>query len=47
MIVDALKTQGGNMTEASKELGLTRRMFSLRMQKYNISYRDFRIVESK
>jgi Nif-specific regulatory protein len=47
MIVDALKTQDGNMTEAARELGLTRRILTLRMQKYAISYKDFRVVEKK
>lgn len=47
MIVDALKAQGGNMTEAAKELGLTRRMLSLRMQKYKISYRYYRLVDNR
>jgi Nif-specific regulatory protein len=47
MIVDALKTQDGNMTEAARALGLTRRIFSLRMQKYGISYKDYRLVEKK
>jgi Nif-specific regulatory protein len=47
MIVDALKTQDGNMTEAARALGLTRRIFSLRMKKYGISYKDYRLVEKK
>jgi Nif-specific regulatory protein len=47
MIVDALKTQDGNMTEAARELGLTRRILTLRMQKHGISYKDYRIVEKK
>jgi Nif-specific regulatory protein len=47
MIVDALKTKEGNMTEAARELGLTRRILTLRMQKYGISYKDYRIFEKK
>jgi Nif-specific regulatory protein len=47
MIVDALKMQDGNMTEAARALGLTRRILTLRMQKYGISYKDYRIVEKK
>jgi Nif-specific regulatory protein len=47
MIVDALKAQDGNMTEAARELGLTRRIITFRMQKYGISPKDFRIVEKK
>jgi Nif-specific regulatory protein len=42
MIVDALKTHRGNMTEASKELNLTRRVLGLRMERHNISYRNYR-----
>ena len=42
MIVDALKTRGGNMTEAARELGLTRRILGLRMKKYGASYKDYR-----
>lgn len=44
MIVDALKMQDGNMTEAARELGLTRRILGLRMQKYGIDYKDYRVV---
>jgi Nif-specific regulatory protein len=47
MIVDALKAQDGNMTEAAKSLGLTRRILTLRMNKYGIDYKDYRLVESK
>ena len=47
MIVDALKTHDGNMTEAAKELGLTRRILTLRMNKYGINYKDYRLVNSK
>jgi hypothetical protein len=35
------------MTEAARELGLTRRIITFRMQKYGISPKDFRIVEKK
>jgi Nif-specific regulatory protein len=47
MIVDALKAQDGNITEAARKLGLTRRILTLRMQKYGISYKDYRIVDKK
>jgi len=47
MIVDALKAQDGNMTEAAKALGLTRRILTLRMNKYGIDYKDYRLVENK
>jgi Nif-specific regulatory protein len=42
MIVEALKSHAGNMTEAAKTLGLTRRILGLRMEKYGVSYRAFR-----
>jgi len=42
MIVEALKTHKGNMTEAARELGLTRRIMGLRMTKYEISYKPYR-----
>jgi DNA-binding NtrC family response regulator len=35
-IVDALKTSGGNMTKASKILGITRRRLGYKMKKYGI-----------
>ncbi len=42
MIVEALKTHNGNTTEAAKELGLTRRILGLRMEKHGINYKDYR-----
>jgi len=42
MIVEALKNQQGNMTEAAKELGLTRRILGLRMEKHGLNYKKFR-----
>jgi Nif-specific regulatory protein len=42
MIVEALKTHKGNMTKAAEELGLTRRMLGLRMERYKLSYKPFR-----
>ena len=47
MIIDALKTHGGNMTEAARELGLTRRILGLRMKKYDINYREYRLAGNK
>jgi len=47
MIVEALKAQDGNMTEAARELGLTRRIITFRMQKYGINPKNFRVVEKK
>ncbi|PPQ35352.1 sigma 54-interacting transcriptional regulator [Rhodopila globiformis] len=47
MIVEALKTHQGNMTEAARELGLTRRILGLRMEKHAISYKTFRRADSR
>ena len=44
MIVDALKTCDGNMSEAAQLLGLTRRILGLRMKEYGINYKDYRIA---
>jgi len=42
MIVEALKSHNGNTTEAARELGLTRRILGLRMEKYDINYKTYR-----
>ena len=42
MIVEALKNSGGNVGVAAGELGLTRRMLGLRMERYGISYKTYR-----
>jgi len=42
MLVEALKTHGGNMTEAARDLGMTRRVLGLRMDKYGLDYKNFR-----
>jgi Nif-specific regulatory protein len=42
MIVEALKNHNGNTTEAAKELGLTRRILGLRMEKHAINYKTYR-----
>jgi Nif-specific regulatory protein len=42
MIVEALKNSNGNIGIAAKELGLTRRMLGLRIERYGISYKTFR-----
>jgi Nif-specific regulatory protein len=42
MLVESLKTNNGNMTEAARELGMTRRVLGLRMDKYGIDYKNFR-----
>ncbi|SEH31130.1 sigma 54-interacting transcriptional regulator [Magnetospirillum fulvum] len=42
MIVEALKTSNGNIGAAADELGLTRRMLGVRMERHGISYKAFR-----
>ncbi|HEY0331970.1 MAG TPA: sigma 54-interacting transcriptional regulator [Rhodopseudomonas sp.] len=42
MIVEALKSHRGNVTDAAQELGLTRRILGLRMEKFGINYKTFR-----
>jgi len=42
MLVEALKTHHGNSTEAAEELGITRRVFGLRLDKYKIDYKKYR-----
>ena len=41
-IINALKENRGNITGAASMLGLTRRMLGIRMEKYNLNYKDFR-----
>ena len=47
MIVEALKNSNGNIGLAAVELGLTRRMLGVRMERYGISYKNFRSVGLK
>ncbi len=42
MLVEALKTSHGNITQAARELGLTKRVMGLRLQKFELDYRTFR-----
>jgi Nif-specific regulatory protein len=42
MLVEALKTHNGNMSEAARELGMTRRVLGLRMDKYRMDYKTYR-----
>ena len=42
MIVEALKTHNGNMSEAAKDLKLTRRVLGLRMARFGIEYQTYR-----
>jgi Nif-specific regulatory protein len=41
-LIEALKNTQGNMSNAAKELGMTRRMLGLRLEKYNLDYKKFR-----
>jgi Nif-specific regulatory protein len=42
ILVDALKFHKGNMSKAGEDLGLTKRMMGIRMEKYNLDYKFFR-----
>ncbi len=42
MIVESLKTNRGNCSLASKELGITERIMGLRLRKYDIDWKKFR-----
>ncbi len=43
MITDALKDCRGNMAKAAERLGITERIMGLRMKKYNLRFKDFRL----
>ncbi|PWV63088.1 Nif-specific regulatory protein [Plasticicumulans acidivorans] len=42
MIAEALQLHHGNMTEAAHHLKLSRRVLGLRMERYGLTYKDFR-----
>ena len=42
IITEALKNSSGNMAQAARSLGLTERVMSLRVHKYNIDYKNYR-----
>jgi Nif-specific regulatory protein len=42
MIVEALSNHKGNMSSAAEELGLTRRILGLRLEKFGINYKEYR-----
>jgi len=42
LIIDALKSSGGNKAEAARELGISERLMGLRVKKYAIDTRRFR-----
>jgi Nif-specific regulatory protein len=46
MLVESLKTHNGNISEAARELGLSRRIMGLRMKKHNLTYRNYRTQAS-
>ncbi|MCF6287552.1 MAG: AAA family ATPase, partial [Candidatus Hydrogenedentes bacterium] len=43
MIIESLKVGKGNKAKAARELGITERLMGLRVSKYNINTREFRI----
>ncbi|ACF14294.1 transcriptional regulator, NifA subfamily, Fis Family [Chloroherpeton thalassium ATCC 35110] len=43
MIVEALLSCKGNISKAAQKLGMTRRALSLRMQKFGINYKKYRL----
>jgi Nif-specific regulatory protein len=47
LLVQALKKTNGNLTSAAEILGLTKRMMSLRMRKFNLEYKTFRRTRLK
>lgn len=47
MIVEALKSSGGHIGDAARELGLTRRALGVRMGKHNITYKSFRTADMR
>jgi len=42
MIVEALENHKGNMSAAADELGLTRRILGLRLDKFGIDYKKYK-----
>jgi Nif-specific regulatory protein len=42
MIIDALKSNRGNMTKAAEQLGITERIMGLRVRKYSIVPKKYR-----
>lgn len=42
LIMDALKTEYGNMAKAAERLGITERIMGLRMKTYGLDYKSFR-----
>jgi Nif-specific regulatory protein len=46
MLIDSLKTSRGNMAEAARTLGLTERKMGLRVRKYDIDPRRYKVMRS-
>ena len=42
VIIESLKKNRGNISKTAEELGLTRRILSLRLERYKINYKKFR-----
>jgi Nif-specific regulatory protein len=43
LLVEALKATRGNLSRSAEFLGLTNRQIGIRMRKYRLDYRDYRI----
>ena len=43
MLVETLRRCQGNMSKAAEALGLTRRTMGLRMKRFNLNYKQFRV----
>ncbi len=46
LIIDALKSAGGNMAKAARKLGLTERIMGLRITRYSIEPRRYRLLST-
>ena len=42
LIIDAIKSTKGNMTQTAKLLGISDRILGLRMKKFNLQFKDYR-----
>lgn len=47
MIIEALKASNGNVGEAAKVLGVTRRILGVRMERHGLDYKAFRTTASR
>lgn len=46
-IIEALKANHGHIGKSARSLGLTERIFSLRLKRYTINYREYRSPQTK